>query len=249
MPSLLLILLAFLTALLYSSVGFGGASSYLAVMSLFEVRASLASSLALILNVFVAGIAWLNFARQGHLRHELIWPFLLTSVPAAFVGGAMKLSQPVYQAVLHSVLLFVGLRLLFFPKIDPPLGQQYLRPSWKVTLAAGALLGLISGMVGIGGGIFLSPLILFAGWGSAKHAAASAAAFIVINSLSGLAGRAWSGTLEVGLLGAAMLPAGLAGGLLGSYLGARRLPNLAMQRLLAVILFIVALHGFAASLF
>ncbi|MCI0518996.1 MAG: sulfite exporter TauE/SafE family protein [Chloroflexi bacterium] len=249
MPPILLTLLIFLAALLYSSVGFGGASSYLAAMSLFSVKASLASSLSLILNLSVAGIAFVNFTRQRHIRRDLLWPFLITSAPAAFLGGALKLSQPVYQALLNAVLLAVGLRLLLFPRLDAAREGEYMRPSWKVTLPVGALLGLVSGMVGIGGGVFLSPLILFAGWGNAKHAAAAAAAFIVVNSLTGLAGRAWSGALEVGLLGAVLLPAGIIGGLLGSTLGSRRLPNAALQRLLAVVLLIVATRGFAALFF
>jgi len=240
--TILLPLLVFLVAILYSSVGFGGASSYLAVMSLFEVAPAVSATIALCLNILVAGIAFANYFRYGYLRVKLLWPFLVTSIPAAFIGGALNVSTPLYQLFLHAVLLYLALRILFFPKPEAKPDQEYTHPPLWLALVLGSLLGLVSGIVGIGGGIFLSPLIILAGWGSAKQAAACSAAFIVLNSISGLVGRLSGGTFFFGSLGWVLLPVGVAGGLIGSYLGARYLPGKNVQRLLAVILLIVILR-------
>lgn len=235
--------LFFAVALLYSSVGFGGASSYLAVMSYFEFPPATSATIALTLNVFVATIAFFNYFRGGHFRGHLLWPFLITSIPAAFIGGSIHIEEVVYQILLNVILLYVAVRLFFFPQKDLPNGRDYPRPSSKITLAAGAILGLVSGVVGVGGGIFLSPLIVLAGWGNSKQAATASAGFIVLNSLGGLVGRAWGGTLDYGSMGFLLIPVGVIGGLLGSYLGVRRLPNLYIQRLLAVILLAVVLRS------
>lgn len=231
--------LFFIVALLYSSVGFGGASSYLAVMSFFEFPPATSATIALTLNVFVATIAFFNYFRGGHFRGHLLWPFLITSIPAAFIGGSIHIDQVVYQILLNVILLYVAVRLFFFPLKDLPNGKDHPRPSLKITLAAGAILGLVSGIVGVGGGIFLSPLIVLAGWGNSKQAAAASAGFIVLNSFGGLMGRAWGGTLDYGGVGFFLIPVGVIGGLLGSYLGVRHFLNIYLQRLLAVILLII----------
>ena len=233
--------LAFCVAFLYSSVGFGGASGYLAVMSLFNITARVASTTALVLNVCVAGVAFANYYRHGYLRWRLLWPFLITSIPAAFVGGALPVKQLTYQMLLNGILLFAGLRLLLLaqPQVEP---EVEVRPPLWLMLFIGLVLGLISGIVGIGGGIFLSPLIVLARWGTAKLAAACAAGFIVLNSVSGLVGRASGGMLDLGSLGVILIPIGFIGGLLGSYLGAHYLGGRGVQRLLGIILLIVALR-------
>lgn len=224
-------------AFLYASVGFGGGSGYLAVMSLFDIPARIAASTALSLNVIVAGVAFINYERHGHFRARLLWPFALASIPAAFVGGVLPLGQLAYQLLLNAVLLYVALRLLLTN--DASLFRRPVQaPSWPVALASGAVLGLLSGMLGIGGGIFLSPLIVLAGWGEPKQAAASSAGFILLNSLSGLAGRALGGGLEFGSSGVLLLVLGAAGGLAGSFLGARYLSGRAVRRLLGVILLV-----------
>jgi uncharacterized membrane protein YfcA len=224
-------------AFLYASVGFGGASGYLAVMSLFEIPASIAASTALSLNVVVAGTAFVNYSRKGHLRPRLLWPFVLTSIPAAFLGGTFHLEQLTYQILLNTILFYLGLRLLFAK--DQGLSRKPLKiPSWSLALISGVSLGLLSGMLGIGGGVFLSPLILLAGWGDTKQAAASSAGFILLNSISGLAGRASSGTLEYGSLGGILLLLGLVGGLAGSYLGVHYLSHQAIRRILGLVMLI-----------
>jgi uncharacterized membrane protein YfcA len=239
-PAALLILVV---AFLYSSVGFGGASSYLAVMSLFSYPPAVASTIALTLNVLVAGVAFLNYYRNHHLQWRLLLPFLVTSVPASFLGGTLQVSTPVYQVLLNMILVYVAVHLLFLPEMRHCPEQERLRPTWWLILGAGAAIGLLSGIIGVGGGIFLSPLIVLTGWGNAKQASASSAAFIVLNSLGGVAGRAWNGNLNFGGLGLPFIIMGLIGGISGSALGARRLRNQSLQRILGAILLLVVVRN------
>ena len=242
-------------AFLYSSVGFGGASSYLAVMSLFAVPAETASTTALGLNILVAGTAFINYYRHGHFVPRLLWPFLLTSVPAAFIGGMLHVSQPLYQALLHFTLLYVGLRILLFPAVRNHNGGtiagwvEGAPPRIWVAMLVGGGVGLLSGIVGIGGGIFLSPLILLMGWGNAKQASTSAAAFIVINSLSGLVGRALGQRLDFGLLGPVLIPSGVVGALVGSFWGARYLSHRGVERILGSLILLVVARYLVGLLF
>jgi uncharacterized protein len=227
----------FLIAFLYASVGFGGATGYLAVMSFFDIPSTIAASTALSLNVIVSGIAFVNFARYRHLHINLLWPFLVTSIPAAFIGGTLQVGQVAYQVLLNLVLFIVALRMLLGDsKIS--YSQNANPPIWQVAILVGAILGLLSGILGIGGGVFLAPIILLAGWGSPKHAAASSAGFIFLNSIAGLTGRAWGGTLQFGEYGPVLIVLGILGGLVGSYIGARHLPGQMIRRLLGVVLLI-----------
>lgn len=234
LPSPLLAALVAAVAFLYASVGFGGATGYLAVMSQFGIPKDLMASAALVLNIFVAGIALINFSRAGHLRPNLFWPFVLASVPAAFVGGYFKLTDQAYYLLLYAVLTWVMLRMLFSGK-DSSAADLRPAPSW-LALACGAGIGLLSGMVGIGGGVFLSPLIILARWGTSKQAAATAAGFIFLNSISGLIGRALGGNLTLGTFGAALLPVVILAALTGSYFGARRFSGVWIRRLLGLVL-------------
>lgn len=231
--------LFFGVAFLYSSVGHGGASGYLAVLSFFAVAPITMSTTALILNVLVAGTALLSFSRAKHLDVRFTWPFIATSVPAAFLGGLVHVAASVYYLILAIVLLLASLRFLF--EVRPRPGEQIFEsPSWVIAFIVGAVIGFVSGLVGVGGGIFLSPLILLAGWGDAKKTAATSAAFIFVNSVAGLAGRVVRGTFAVG----ALLPfvvATFAGGILGSYLGAQRYSNRTIRRLLGVVLLIASI--------
>ena len=242
LPSPLLAMLVMVIAFLYASVGFGGASGYLAVMSQFGISPELMASTALILNIVVASISFFNYARAGHLRKALLWPFLLTSVPTAFLGGYFKLHADVYFILLYAVLTYVMLRMLF-ARPETQAGTESLRPFplW-LALTCGAGIGLLSGMVGIGGGIFLSPLIILAHWGTPKQAAATAAGFIVLNSISGLVGRALGGNFVLGIFGATLVPLGIIGALTGSYLGARKFSSLWMRRILGVVLLIAVVN-------
>ncbi len=234
----LLFLLIFLVAVLYSTAGFGGASGYLLSMSFFDIPASVMSSAALVLNVFVSTISFINYFRAGHFRPKLLLPFLLTSIPAAFLGGTFKLTEQTYFLLLYAVLTYLALRMTFFPVLsDQSDWTPRPVPLWAA-LASGAGIGLLSGMIGIGGGIFLSPLIILAGWGTPKQAAASAGAFIAINSVSGLVGRFANGTFSLGEFGIPLLAVGVTGALIGSRLGALKFSHIAIRRTLGVILFL-----------
>lgn len=224
-----------LIAFLYASVGFGGATGYLAAMSFFDIPPRVMASTALLLNILVSGISFSAFYRAGHLRRELLIPFLLTSVPAAFAGGYFKISDEIYAILLYAVLAFVAIRLLFFSRAgEDDLPQRRLPLGAALSLGLG--IGLLSGMVGIGGGIFLSPVILLARWGNAKQASAVAAAFIFLNSFSGLVGRLISATFAVDSFAWGLIPLALAGGLLGSSWGVLRFSGIALRRLLGAVM-------------
>jgi uncharacterized protein len=242
LPSPLLAVLVTGIAFLYASIGFGGATGYLAVMSQFGIEPNLMASTALILNIVVAGISFVNYAHAGHLRKHLLWPFLVTSIPAAFIGGYFKIHQDVYFILLYAVLTYVMFNMLFTRKGTGDEAVN-LHPFhvWQA-LVSGAAIGLLSGMVGIGGGIFLSPLIILAHWGTSKQAAATAAGFIVLNSVSGLAGRLVGGNLMLGVFGIALIPLGIVGALTGSYLGARKISGLWTRRILGVVLLIAIIN-------
>lgn len=234
----LLYLLVFIIAIVYSSAGFGGASGYLLAMSFFDIPANVMSSTALVLNIFVSSISFANYFRAGHFRPKLLVPFLITSIPAAYLGGTFKLSEQTYTILLYIVLTYLAFRMTLFPVISEKAGWTPRPiPLWAALLS-GALIGLLSGMIGIGGGIFLSPLIILAQWGNSKEAAASAGAFIAINSISGLIGRYNSGTFEFGSFGLSLLAMGLLGALIGSGLGAVKFSSAGVRRTLGVILII-----------
>ncbi len=231
-----------LIAFLYASVGFGGATGYLAVMTFFGVPPQVMASTALVLNVLVSAISFSSFYQAGHLRRDLLFPFLMTSVPAAFVGGWVKIDDKTYSVLLYAVLTYVAVRLLFFSRKgddDHPLRPLPL--GWALLTGLG--IGLLSGMVGIGGGIFLSPVILFSRWGTGKQASAVAAAFIFLNSLSGLVGRFAGSALVLDTFSLSLIPCGLLGALAGSYWGAIRFNGLVLRRALGLVM------AFATSTF
>lgn len=222
-----------LAAILYSSVGHGGASAYLAVMALFGLAPQVMRPSALVLNLVVAAIAAVRFARAGHFRWRLFWPFAAASIPFAFLGGAITLPDAVYRRLLGAVLLFAAYRLWRVFR-----GAESLRaPSLSTALLWGAAIGMLSGLTGVGGGIFLSPLLLLARWAEPKPTAAVSAAFIWVNSFAGLLAKPASlAALPPAI--ALWAIAAAAGGLLGATLGSRRLPSLVLRRLLALVLVI-----------
>jgi uncharacterized membrane protein YfcA len=227
----------FAVALLYAGVGHGGASGYLAVMALFGLTPAAIKPTALLLNILVAGIAVAAFARAGHFRWHLFWPFAATSIPASFLGGTMSLPPDIYRPLLGSILLCSALRLLLRM---PQTGQGQRAVPVITALAAGAVLGLLSGLTGVGGGIFLSPLLLFFGWASVRETAAVAAPFIMVNSAAGLLGHL--GSLQAVPAFAPLLAvAAVCGGLGGARLGSRRLPPVTLVRLLAAVLTIAGI--------
>jgi uncharacterized membrane protein YfcA len=230
----------FLIAVLYSSVGHGGASGYLAVLSLASgalVPAHMATT-ALTLNVLVAGLAAAAFVRAGHFVGRLTWPFLLASIPAAFLGGLTRVSSHVYGVLLAVSLAIAARRLLMTSNRRD--ADTLRPPPTAVALPVGGGIGWLSGVVGVGGGIFLSPLLLLWRWATPKQAAASSACFILANSAAALAGRFARGAIEYGPLWPLLLAA-FTGGLVGSRLGANHFSGALLKRLLAVVLLVASL--------
>lgn len=232
----ILMVLVFVIATLYASAGFGGASGYLTAMSFFDIPVNVMASTALVLNILVSSISFTNYTRAGHLKMSLLVPFLITSVPSAFIGGYLKVSEQTYTTLLYVMLTYLAVRMLFIRTPAESADWQARPVSWGVALLTGAIIGLLSGMLGMGGGIFLSPLILLMQWGTSKEAAASAGGFIAINSISGLIGRILGGTLAFGEFGHWLLPAGLLGALVGSQLGAMKFSGAGVRRVLGTIL-------------
>ncbi len=231
--TLLLTLLIFMAALLYSSVGHAGASGYLAAMALFNLAPDVMKPTALVLNLVVATVGTIRYARAGCFAWNVFWPFAILSVPLAFLGGALKLPIPAYKMMLGGVLLFAAWRLGAKPSASAEAKPVIL----PLALGFGGFIGLLSGLTGVGGGIFLSPLLLFLGWADVRRTAGVSVAFILVNSAAGLLGHLAS----VNKVPAEIIwwaPAALFGGVIGSELGSRRLTPLMMRRLLAVVLVI-----------
>ena len=235
---LLIATLIFIVAALYSSVGHGGASGYLAVLSLFSFAPEFMATTALTLNVLVAGVGMFHFMRAGHFSLRKAWPFVVLSVPAAFIGGSLKVSEQLYFILLAGVLLFAAYRMYMSAK-STVTDESTGNPALAVAFSGGAGIGLLSGIVGVGGGIFLSPIMIFLRWATTKQTAAISAFFIVVNSLAGLGGRAMRGGIELGIIWPFVLSA-FAGGFLGSYVGSNRLSGSLLRRLLALVLLIAS---------
>jgi hypothetical protein len=230
-----LTILIFAAAILYSSVGHAGASGYLAAMALFGIAPAVMRPSALVLNILVASVASLKFFRAGHFVWPLFWPFALTSIPMAYLGGRVQLPIVYYKYLVGAVLLFSAYRLLRNPNIGNEPSKQ--APAQWLMLSFGAVIGLLSGLTGVGGGIFLSPLLLFMGWAETRQASGISAVFILVNSISGLLGllsRAPALPNQIYVWAAVVL----IGGWIGSEYGSKRLAGSNIKRLLAVVLII-----------
>ncbi|HST37620.1 MAG TPA: TSUP family transporter [Allosphingosinicella sp.] len=226
-----------IAAALYSSVGHGGASAYLAIMALFAVAPETMRPTALALNLVVAGFGALRYGLKGQTNWRLLLAFAITAAPAAFIGGAIHLPGEYYRPLVGLLLWAAALRLFWQPE---RLAWQEVRPpSLAITLPAGAGLGLLAGLTGTGGGIFLSPLIILFGWEAPRRTSGVAAGFIFLNSAAGLAGN---------LAAVRGLPAALpwlagavaAGALIGTWLGVERLPR---ERILQALALVLVLAG------
>jgi len=235
-PEYVIAALMFAGAALYSSVGHAGASAYLSIMALFGVPPVTMRATALSLNVAVASLTSFRYVRAGFFERRVFGLLVLGSVPCAFVGGAISLPGDIYRPLVGAVLLFAAARLLWPGTIRTEDGPRH-RPSWYLVIPAGAAIGLLSGLTGTGGGIFLSPLILFLGWASVRETSGISAAFILVNSVSGLLGNlALLQRLPPEIF--LYLPAVLAGGLAGTWLGISRLASVWLLRALALVLVI-----------
>lgn len=236
--ALLLPVLIFAIALLYSAVGHAGASGYLAAMALSGVAPATMKPSALVLNILVAAIGTVQFARAGRMAWSSLWPFAVGSIPLAFVGGALHLPDRIYKPLVGLVLLFAAGRLVLLTFRETA-GETEARrqiPRIPATLA-GAGVGLLAGLTGTGGGIFLSPLLLLTGWAGARETAGVSVAFILVNSAAGLAGNLTSvrAVPQDALIWAI---AAMAGGFIGARLGSRRLASATLRRLLGLVLVI-----------
>ena len=228
-------LLMAVAAALYSSVGHGGASAYLALMALFAVAPETMRPTALALNLVVAGFAAVRYALAGQTNWRLLFAFLVTAAPAAFLGGSIAIPPEIYRPLVGILLWAAAIRLFWQPK---RLAERPVRmPPLAVSLPAGAGLGLLAGLTGTGGGIFLSPLIILFGWEAPRRTSGVAAAFIFVNSAAGLAGnlaavRALPEALPI------LVVAVAAGALLGTWLGVDRLPRDRLLQALGLVLVI-----------
>ncbi len=241
----LLALLFFITAVLYASVGFGGGSTYNALLVLHGADYRILPSIALICNIIVVTGGALRFSRAGHLDWRALLPWIAASVPAAWIGGRIPISETVFIAVLGLTLLAAGVRLAFERPPATP-GGGFRQTSASIAITIGGALGFVSGLVGIGGGIFLAPVLYLLRWGDPRKIAAACSLFILVNSLSGLAGQA----MKLGDLGGISMiveywmvfPAVLIGGQIGSRLGASKLSPVTVKRLTAALILYVAIR-------
>ncbi|HMS33222.1 MAG TPA: sulfite exporter TauE/SafE family protein [Ignavibacteria bacterium] len=229
--------LVFLIAALYSSVGHGGASGYLALMSLLGISSVYMRSSALILNLFVSAIAFYQFYRAGYFKWKLFYIFAAASIPMAFIGAKINLDPAWYNRILGLFLIIAALRLTGIFNFNNSDKIKELPVS--AGLLIGAVLGLLSGMIGIGGGILLSPVILLFGWGDIKETAAVSALFIFVNSLSGLLGL---GILQLNLSSSFIwwIISAAAGGVLGSLWGSRFAKSIILKNVLAIVILFAA---------
>lgn len=235
-PDIFIALCLLTVGFLYASVGHGGASGYIAIFSLFGITVITYKPLVLVMNIMIAGIAFVQFYRAGYFKWKLCWPFLITSIPAAFIGSAIAVQNHVYNLLLGLALLFPVVRL--FGLI------QYQKKEIKIiklvpALFIGGVIGLLSGMLNIGGGIFLSPVLILAGWATPKQSAAVSALFIVCNSAAGLLGGK-PANYVLNQSSFIWFVAAVTGGIIGAYMGSKKYPQKAVQYVLASVLIIAS---------
>lgn len=224
----------FTVAFFYSSVGHGGATGYLAALAVLGVAPASAKVAVLVANVLVAGVAWYRFWRAGHFDGKILLLFAIASVPCAWLGSTIKISPHAYKLVLGAVLAVAGLTLLFRSRWQTD-DVAVKRLIWPLALGVGAVLGFLAGLTGIGGGVFLSPLLYLFRWVKPKTTGGIAAGFIVLNSIAGLAGAGWEKITHAGPLLWLTAPA-VVGALLGTHFGARRWSSVTFSRVLAAVL-------------
>ncbi|MBM4007075.1 MAG: sulfite exporter TauE/SafE family protein [Planctomycetes bacterium] len=224
---------------LYASVGHAGASGYLAVMALLNVPMSLMRPTALLVNVCVASIACVQFARAGHFRWRLFWPFAIAAVPAAFVGGMLSLPARSMQLLIGVVLALACLRMAWETFGGRFANRPTRPPTRPVAIGTGGVLGFVAGLTGTGGGIFLSPLMLVCRWADTKRTAATSALFILVNSVAGLGGVSLRGGLSAPHLALLACCAG-AGGVIGAWWGSRRAAPRSLYAALACVLLLAS---------
>lgn len=230
------LLALFAVAFLYASIGHGGASGYLAVMALFGIAPQHMKSAVLLLNLLVSLMSFLQYWHKGHFKARLFWPFAMASIPAAFVGALLPIWNNLYKQLLGACLLLSVFRLVMHPSQED---SEVHPPRWSIALLTGALIGLLSGILGIGGGILLSPLLLLFHWANMKQTAAVSALFIFVNSLAGIIGMTIQGT-QINPQVIYWLIIAFAGGLSGAYLGSKKFNFTVLKYILAIVLLLAS---------
>lgn len=229
-----------IVAFLYASVGHGGASGYLALMAIFSFAPESMKPTALLLNIFVAAIAFYHYYKAGFFNKKLFLLFSIASIPMAFLGGRVDINSALYKQILGVLLIFAILKMLnVFGKESTVIKNIKI---WQGILVGG-IIGFFSGLIGIGGGIILSPVILLLHWGKMKEAAAVSALFIWVNSVAGLGGQISSG-VQIPQQAFIFVAIALIGGFLGSYYGSKKLNNMHLRKLLAFVLIIASIKLF-----
>ena len=233
---ILFYILLFVIAFLYSSVGHGGASGYLALMALFTFSPEVMKPTALLLNLFVSSVSFFQFYRGKYFLWKIFLPLVLLSIPMAFLGGRITVDAVLYKKILGFFLLIPIARFLFFKNTD----QKDMKPAnFILSLLIGGAVGFLSGMIGIGGGIILSPILLLLKWTNQKQTAAISALFIFVNSVAGLSGQLTRGIHFSGdMLGYVLVA--FAGGLCGAWLGSIKFPQTILKNVLACVLMVAA---------
>ena len=226
----------FVIAFIYSTVGLGGASAYTAIMAIMGVSHHIIPTTSLALNIAVTFFGMINYWRNGYGRLKLVGPFLITSIPMAYIAGSLDLNENIFQTVLLLSLILVAIRIYFVDSLSFSF-QLSLTKKWILTILLGSTLGFTAGAVGIGGGIYLVPLIVMFGLGSEKEAAAAGTIFIFVNSLVGFAARFQSGAFDpnfiLPLIGVVAI-----GGFLGSYFGSVKYDPKTIQKVMGIIIII-----------
>ena len=228
--------LLFAVAFLYSSVGHGGASGYLALGAIFDLAKEVMRPTALLLNLFVSLTSFIQFYRGKHFIFKIFLPLAIASVPMAFLGGRIDIDTGTYKIVLGILLLVPIIRFLFFPNIPV---TEIRKSNIGISILMGAIIGFISGVIGIGGGIILSPLLLLLKWTDQKQTAAISALFIFVNSLSGLIGQ-WTKGIDFNTNMIGYVAVAFAGGLCGAYFGAMKFNQNVLRILLALVLILAS---------
>jgi len=222
----------FFVAFLYAAVGHGGASGYLALMALYGVAPEEMKPTALVLNLFVSLTSFIQYYRGGYFSKKLFIPIAAASIPLAFIGGMITVEENIYKRILGLLLLFPVIRFFFFKNVDD---SELKSHNTTIAVVTGGIVGLLSGMIGIGGGIILSPILLLLHWTNQKQTAAISAAFIFVNSVAGLGGMITQGISFTGNMMMNIVVA-FTGGLLGAYLGSKKFNQNVLKYVLATVL-------------
>lgn len=240
--NILFLLALFVVAFMYSSVGHGGASGYLALMAIFGISTLYMRSSALTLNLFVSAVSFYAFYRGGFFKIKILIPFIIGSIPMAFLGARMSIDPQLFKYILGGFLIIAVSRMLYVPKQDR---IEMIAFNIFVAFIIGAFLGFFSGLIGIGGGIILSPVLLLLGWTNVKETAAISASFIFLNSAAGIAGLLSSGIIYSPQIIWWVVVA-FTGGLLGAYVGSFKLSLVKLKYLLAFVLLLASIKLFLA---